>query len=455
MQRNNNLSQFLENEVYPSLYRRLKEAFPEFGWKQKGHFWVATIESITRNLPGSPRPDRVVAYQNTPFGFVIQGAEMITWIEYLTGCKSQRGKVFIDTVKNLADLASVPFPELLPNPKGRSQELLETVAHLTHLDLLGERGEKGRAYLTASRGFKEDQLGNLEIGYFPSVLELYRKLKLSGFRKEEIDAPAILNDSRWEGRIIGPWRNRLGQIINFWSRDISGEIDQAEKYLMLKGGKKNTPFQIHAVRGNHLILVEGILDAIVLKSHGISQAVAIGGSSLKCEQVDDLLQHPPETLTLNLDYDGPNGPGHQGTVHAVDKLSTAPFPVFVIPPEAMAFRDDPNKKVDPDLFVRQFGKEGYERLLQNKFHLFRYKAKTLMQKYGADGEMTDTQLVKLMREAHAYTAYVLKNPERQTDLYLFFWQELIEYLGISWSEWELYFRCQPMPQAAVTLNQAS
>ena len=66
------LGEFLEQEVYPALFERLDAAFPDFGWQRKGNRWEATAEH-TRTLAGSPRPDRVQAYDNTPFGFQIQG----------------------------------------------------------------------------------------------------------------------------------------------------------------------------------------------------------------------------------------------------------------------------------------------------------------------------------------------------------------------------------------------
>lgn len=449
-----NLSQFLEQEIFPALWNRLDTAFPEFGFKQKGRFWVATVESITRNLPGSPRPDRVLAYQNTPFGLVIHGAEFLTWLAYVSGTSSPRGKEFVEAVRRLASLAGAHFPEITPTPKDRQQELFEAVHNLTHVELLGDRGEKGRIYLEETRGVTGFDLPGLEIGYLTSLSDLFRKLKLSGFRKDEIEQSGILSDTRWEGRIIGPWRNTSGQIINFWSRDITGKTENAEKYLMLKGGKKSVLYGMNSTSGNDLILVEGILDAIVLKSFGVHGAVAMGGVMLKCDQIDSLNLSGCGSLTINLDYDCSKGAGYLGTLHAIQKLSTAPFPVFVIPPENMADTTFPSRKVDPDLFIRTQGLEAYRKLLDKRIHLYRYKAKLLIEKHQTDQDMTDCQLVALIQEADAYSSQILVHPEKRTDLYLFFWQEVIECLGIGWDEWLHYLQVQSNQNRPVILQLA-
>jgi putative DNA primase/helicase len=440
---NHNLSQFLEQEVFPALWTQLDSAFPEFGFRQKGKFWVATVESITRNLPGSPRPDRVLAYQNTPFGLVIHGAEFLTWIAYVSGTHSPRGREFVDAVRKLTELAGVPFPERISNPKDRQQELFEAVFNLTHVDLMGERGEKGRSYLQASRGLTGLDIPGVEIGFLSSLSDLFRKLKFLGFRKEEIDQSGILSDSRWEGRIIGPWRNTAGQIINFWSRDITGKAENAEKYLLLKGGKKSVLYGLNSAKGNDLILVEGILDAIVLKSFGVHGAVAMGGTMLKCDQVDSLNLSRCQNLTINLDYDGPKGAGCQGTLHAIQKLSRTSFPVFVIPPEMMADLAFPSLKVDPDFFIRTHGLEAYRKLLDRRIHIYRYQAKLLIEKYQTGKDFTDSQLVALIQEANSYSSQILTHPEKKRDLYLFFWQEIIQNLGIGWDQWLKYLQFQP------------
>lgn len=115
------LRDFLEREVYPALWNRLDAAFPEFGFQNKGRYWQATDETTTRGLPGAPRPDRVNAYENTPFGFVIHGGDFVPWVAYVAGGIPPQGRDFVEAVRKLADLAGVSFPETRGNAGGSCQ----------------------------------------------------------------------------------------------------------------------------------------------------------------------------------------------------------------------------------------------------------------------------------------------------------------------------------------------
>jgi putative DNA primase/helicase len=447
-----NLSLFLEKDVFPTLWNRLDSAFPEFGFIKKGKYWMATVESITRGLPGSPRPDRVLVYQNTPFGVVIHGAEFITWIAYVSGTPSPRGKQFIEAVRKLAELAGVPFPESISKPKDRQQELFEAVFNFTQVELLGPRGERARLYLEKLRGLPMSILPGLEIGYISSLRELFRNLKRSGFRKDEIDKSGILSDSRWEERIVGPWRNTSGIIINFWSRDITGTADSAEKYIMLKGGNKSILYGLNSTKEKDLILVEGIFDAIALKTFGVDGAIAIGGVIPIKDQLESLNRFGCSSLTINLDFDGPKGAGHNGTQRAIQSLSMAPFPVFVVPPELMADPTAPSRKVDPDLFIRTQGLEAYRNLLDKRIHLYRYKARLLIEKHQTGPNMTDSRMNALIQEANAFGSQILSCPERKTDLVFFFWQEIVKSLGINFDKRLQYIEFQP-PQSHQVISK--
>jgi putative DNA primase/helicase len=115
----------------------------------------------------------------------------------------------------------------------------------------------------------------------------------------------------------------------------------------------------------------------------------------------------------------------------------------VIPPEMMADLAFPALKVDPDLFIRTHGLEAYRKLLDRRIHIYRYQAKLLIEKYQTGKDFTDSQLVALIQEANSYSSQILTHPEKKRDLYLFFWQEIIQNLGIGWDQWLKYLQFQP------------
>ncbi|NSW58594.1 MAG: toprim domain-containing protein [Armatimonadetes bacterium] len=387
------LSFFLDEELYPALWERLDSAFPEFGFVLRGDHWQATHETATRALPGAPRPDRVWAYRDTPFGIKIHGGGFVPWLEYAAGQSSLRGEAFLNAVRDLCLRAGVSFPERERSPQAlqaaaerhRKADLLEAFTACAAELLHTEQGEEARHYLEG-RGFTVQQMRDFELGCYPGPEEVLRALTDQGYGVEEVReaglAPGAFDSGQsvlhlWPGRIVGPWRDRAGRIVNVWSRAITpGE--PGKKYLMLRGGSRASPFGLHNARGRDLVLVEGILDVLSLRAAGVENVVGLGGAGLGSEQVEALARSGVRSLTLNLDYDpSPEPcvehqepacphcyPGLLGTLQAIEKLGAAVPEVYVVPPVCMADNGNVDAKVDPDSYLRRAGADAYRELLR-------------------------------------------------------------------------------------------
>lgn len=457
-----NLDNFLERDIYPTLWEVLASAFPEFGFRHKGQYWQATDETATRQLPGAPRPSRVYAYKNSPFGFTIQGGEFISWISYICGGISPRGKDFIEAIQKLANLAGVTLPDLeisieeskKAEDKERQNNLLEDFFSYTRMFLSTNVGKAAYDYLE-KRGFSIEQIETLELGFYPTTTEIKAFLLSKGYTDEEIGYSAyevenlakpigsgVIYDGRWANRIIGVWRDRNGRIINLWARDLTNKAQDHEKYLMVKNGSKKFPFGIDKVIGENLILVEGFLDALSLQTFNLLDVVALGGASLGIDQIQALASIKIKSLTLNLDYDGDKICKHGNerprclftqcniTLAALEALKESPFQVFVINPALMVGNNHIREKVDPDTFIRKEGLEKYFSLLENKHHAYRYKAQVLIEKHKQDNEWTDTSTINLLNEAIEFSTSITK-AEKLRDLDIFFWPELFSATNIN------------------------
>ena len=241
------LADFLEYELLPALWLRLDLAFPEFGFQQKGRYWQATAESATRALPNSPRPDRVHAYENTPFGFQIHGGEFVTWLSYVAEEATPRGPQFIEALRELAQRAAVQFPERQLSPeelrqaeeRERKTTLLEAALSCARAALQSDAGASARAYLQ-QRGFAPDHIHALEFGLYTAAQELLTYLTDHGFGVEEVREAGLVPPAfdtgqaainLWPNRLMGPWRDRAGRIINLWARDLAPDAPDDKKYL--------------------------------------------------------------------------------------------------------------------------------------------------------------------------------------------------------------------------------
>jgi len=354
------LSDFLDSQVFPALYDRLDLAFGEFKWTRKGDKWTATDETFTRSLPGSPRPDRVYCYQNSPFCFVIQGGERVSWIKYLE-------KPYPEAVRDLAERAGVPFPEGAYSPeqvekwerKDRTAALLETVFSLAQEYLSSENGENARKYLK-DRGIPEERLP--EFGLVPDPETLRKAIK-----EEDSETAKKLGLflPKWPGRIIGAWRDSSGRIINFWGRHYRETPEGQNKYEGLSRlssdepfGGKDTPFNLDLafrLKKKDLLLVEGPLKALVPYFLGLEEPlpIAAGGTPSK-KQIETLGRYLKDggSLTLCLDYDPKTyGKKEDPTLQTLRNLSGVDFPVYVIDPVEMVVNGNLSDKEDPDSFI--------------------------------------------------------------------------------------------------------
>lgn len=425
------MKDLLEQEVFPALWKRLDSAFPafEFRLSRNSRYWHATNEQAARQLPGSPRPGRVMAYGDTPFGFTIQGDQFIPWIVYLSGEPSPRGVRFIEIVKDLCQRSGVAFPEQEPQGvKSRREVILEEVLAFCEKTLWRKEGERAVVYLRITRKLSADHIKSFRLGLFPSIEIVWTELRKM-FSKEDIREAGLCGDSRWDGRVIGAWRNRSGRILTLWSRNIQGRSDPKSKYLMLPGGGKEAPFGIHSISGNEGILVEGIFDALTLQANG-HPAMAIGGLEISGRQIEALNALSLKALTVNFDYDGRHGRGWGGTLKAVLMLSGGLATVYVIDPEVMADPDHPGMKVDAEVMVNKKGAEAYRKLVEGKIHGFRYLAQRHVQACRDLGQ-TDTAVRDLMDQA---VTFERKHPEKLLEVYLYYWRELAFQLGLDWQD---------------------
>ena len=118
----------------------------------------------------------------------------------------------------------------------------------------------------------------------PSPFSMRAALAQADFTREEIRTSGLLADPRLPGRLVGPITDQTGRIVSFWAWDPTG---QPPRWLYLKQDWKrqvglygiDVALPATADGTRNLLVVEEILDALLLHSHGLLQAAAIGGSA--------------------------------------------------------------------------------------------------------------------------------------------------------------------------------
>jgi DNA primase len=171
---------------------------------------------------------------------------------------------------------------------------------------LWESGEAApaREYLLG-RGLTEETLRGFRVGYAPSAWDrMLLASRSAGFSDEEMLAVGLAQRSHTNpGRIFDRFRERImfpaadarGRVLGFGARAM--RPNQPPKYLNTSDGelyhKRNVLFGIDLARATaakaaRMILVEGYTDVLALHQAGLTNCVAIMGTSLTEEQVAEL-----------------------------------------------------------------------------------------------------------------------------------------------------------------------
>jgi DNA primase len=285
---------------------------------------------------------------------------------------------FPEAVKVVAEKCGIAIPRQKErSPEARKENQQRTVLVEMHREaqtffvkqLEGTlEGKAARAYLE-DRGLDQDAIARFGIGYAPSGGEaLLRQLKPKYNEKLLVDSGLVSRDQsagrlfdRFRRRITFPISNESGKIVAFGARALG---DDMPKYLNSPESpiysKSNVLYHMDRAkealrRQDFAILVEGYMDAIAVARAGISNVVASCGTSLAEQQIK-LLGRFTRRVIVNYD---PDVAGQSATERSLSLLLEQDFEVRVLalPPVG-------NKKADPDLFIRERGKDEYLKLLK-------------------------------------------------------------------------------------------
>lgn len=332
----------------------------------------------------SVSPDRQLYYC---FGCHIGGSviQFIMDVEHMT---------FPEAVEHLATRAGMAMPEEVNDAamqrdrakRERLAEACQNAARFYMETLLGEQGASGRAYLR-KRGITSESVKRFGIGYAPSEWEaLKRHLGDKGFTPEELVEAGLLVKNEGTGRTYDAYRGRVifpivaanGRVVGFGARVLNN--DEKPKYIntgdTLLYNKRNNLYGLNLQKSGKLtdlVMVEGYTDVIGLYEAGITNAVASLGTALTQQQARLLKRY---VGNVYIAYDG-DAAGQNATIRGLDILMSEGLTVRVI-----VF---PNGQ-DPDEFVRQNGKEAFDRLKEDALSLNSFKLVAMRRNYSLEKE---------------------------------------------------------------------
>jgi DNA primase len=250
--------------------------------------------------------------------------------------------------------------------------------------LAGAAGTPGREYFRR-RELTADTIRRFCLGYAP---DRWDYLTLALRAKEVADEEMILLGlatrsqrggliDRFRGRVIFPILDDRENVTGFGGRIIDeGQpkyLNSQESPLFHKGSGL---YGLHIAKGairqlDQVVIMEGYMDALAAHQYGIANAVASLGTALTAEQVRLLTRYTFRTL-LCFDADGA---GQAAALRGMEVLEQQDCRIGVV--------RIPSGK-DPDEFLRQQGREAFQRQIDQASSLFEYKFQLNKEKFDQD-----------------------------------------------------------------------
>lgn len=284
---------------------------------------------------------------------------------------------FLEAVEELAAMAGleVPYesqsqqshkPRLDYQSKRNLYELMQDIAHFYQKQL--PQSIPAQSYLQ-NRGLSEEIIARFQIGFVPNAMDsvLRQFGKTEAERKRLFELGMLSRNDRgtiydkFRHRIMFPIRDKRGRTVAFGGRVLG---DEKPKYL-------NSPETITYHKGNELyglfealqtddspeklLVVEGYMDVVALAQFGVNYAVASLGTSTTSEQIQQLFRVTEQVICC---YDGDRA-GRDAAWRALENalpyLQDGRQIKFIFLPDGE----------DPDTYIRQFGKAGFEEYINN------------------------------------------------------------------------------------------
>lgn len=306
------------------------------------------------------------------------GGDVITFIKKINNLD------YVEAVKYLAGRAGMPMPEE-DDKVGRLRSRVLSVNKETarffyeQLNAPTEEAAAARAYWRG-RGLSDSTIRRFGLGYAPNDFRALRMhLRAKGFTEEEMLAAGVEKRSEkgnvydaFRGRVMTPIFDLRGNVIAFGGRVLGNEkpkyINSPETLLYKKSKAMFALSIAKKSTSRRYILCEGYMDVISLHQAGFDTAVAACGTALTAEQVRLLAEYADEVV---LCYDSDEA-GQKATARSLGLFSESPVKVSVL--------NIPNAK-DPDEFIKKFGRDAFDRLLNGTSNAIEYKIQKVKSKY--------------------------------------------------------------------------
>ncbi|MFZ7103793.1 MAG: DNA primase [Peptococcaceae bacterium] len=299
------------------------------------------------------------------------------------------GLNFPEALNKLAQRAGIALPaqemseaeKKQLKQKERWYKINEAAAQFFHQLLVNSHWGKNALEYLKARGIKQETIRRFQLGFaLPRWDDLLKFMQKKGVKAGELHKLGLVLPKnsgsgfydRFRSRLMFPIWDTQGRVIAFGGRVIDGGepkyLNSPDTPLFHKG---QYLYGLHlaksTMRSEDLaVIVEGYMDVIACHQYGVTNAVASLGTAFTQDQARNLMRH---TYRAAIAYDADTA-GSNAAIRGLDILSDLGCQVTVINlPQGM----------DPDEYVRKYGKDSFQGLVNRGQSLIECKLAKVME----------------------------------------------------------------------------
>jgi DNA primase len=285
-----------------------------------------------------------------------KGGDIFTFTEEIEGID------FPSALRELAEKAGVKLPDfskIKKEPTDRLFEINEQTCEIYEKELWKSENKKILKYLT-DRGLEEKTIKTFRLGYAPISGDIVvGELTTLGYSNDDLIKTGVARErnskvlDQFFNRVTFPIMNAGGRVVGFTARVLDNSLPKYvntpetliyHKSQVLFGFDKAKE---HIRKQDHVIIVEGQMDAIFSYQAGVKNVVASSGTALTESQLD-LIKRFTKNVKISFDVDMA---GQNATKRAIELAWEREFNIKVITvPEgkdpADLVKSDPKKWVE-------------------------------------------------------------------------------------------------------------
>lgn len=311
------------------------------------------------------------------------GGDVITFVMKMDNLSYREAVEQLAAGAGLTVPKSAFFDDEIGKLRKKIFEMNRIAARFFYDYLMSSSGKNALGYLIG-RGLAMKTIVHFGLGASPDGwYDLIDRLRSEGFSDTEIKQSGLVSVTekgmfdRFRSRVMFPIIDHRNNIIGFGGRTMANDpakyLNTSENIAFRKGGNIYALNFAKSSKAGYLILCEGYMDVITLHQAGFTSAVATLGTALTPEQAR-LMKRMTDSVIICYDSDAP---GINATKRAIDILKGVDLNVKVITVTGGK---------DPDEFIKVYGAQKFDELINGSVNHLDYKLDEIRQKYKIEAE---------------------------------------------------------------------